>query len=144
MKKLIIALVLAVPVVSACTTGERSNDSPTTVTRPDETKPTGDAAPGSALGPGISVEEALSYRGDQPILVNGYLFVDSDGTTVLASAAAESYPPQPAGAVIPVTGLDLTQFDLSQEGAVRWTKKQVQILGVVDGGVLVHRDRTSA
>ena len=37
-------------------------------------------SPGSAMGPGISIEDALTADAGQPRLVNGFLFVDEEGT----------------------------------------------------------------
>jgi|FLYL01.1.fsa_nt_gi hypothetical protein len=97
-----------------------------------------------AMGPGISVEEALADGVDDLVLVNGYLFVSRDGSVLLASGLAESYPPTPAGATIPVTGLDLTEFDLVEAQGVHWTEEPVQILGSVEDGVLDHGAGASA
>ncbi|MBW3667129.1 MAG: hypothetical protein KY394_06010, partial [Actinobacteria bacterium] len=37
----------------------------------------GDQGPATAVGPGISVEEALEFEGDVPVLVNGFLIIDA-------------------------------------------------------------------
>jgi len=59
--------------------------------------PTGGVSPGSAMGPGISIEDALTADSSQPLLVSGFLFVDEEGTVTLASLMAESLPPIPGG-----------------------------------------------
>jgi hypothetical protein len=87
--------------------------------------------PGSAGGPGISIDEALASAGSEPLLVNGALFVDGEGTMLLCSAIAESFPPQCAGTRLEVTGLDITSIPGVQEAnGVRWVE-QVQLFGTV-------------
>jgi len=97
----------------------------------------------SAVGPGISVGEALASTLDEPLLVNGNIFI-ADNTTHLCSALAESFPPQCGGESIQVTGLDTTILDLERQGNVAWTNAYVQVLGRVVDGVLVIDDTTLA
>ncbi len=150
MKKLI-ALVLLLSLALAACGGDDTVDETTTTADPgtsdvsdDETRPADGVTPGAAMGPGIAVGEAIDYDGDELVLVNGYLFVDADGKVTLASAIAESFPPQPGGTTIRVEGLDLSEFDFSEDQGLRWTDDPVQILGVVQDGVLVHGGETSA
>lgn len=109
-----------------------------------------DATFPAGMGPGISVAEALASTLDGPLLVNGYVFVYADGTVVLADVIAESFPPQPAGASVPVEGLDLMQIPLTEgptdaEIAITaWTDIPVQILGEIVDGVLVGNSVASA
>jgi hypothetical protein len=87
--------------------------------------------PGSAGGPGISIEGAIGSGGDQPLLVNGALFVDPEGRALLCDAIAESFPPQCGGLRLEVHGLDPGSLaDLQEENGVRWAE-QVQLLGTV-------------
>ena len=99
---------------------------------------------GNATGPGISVEEALASSSTEPVLVNGFLFISPNGDVTLASALAESCPAQPGGATIPVEGADLDGREFTESQGHRWTDQQVQVLGVVQDGVLVADDTTSA
>lgn len=97
----------------------------------------------SAVGPGISVGEALASSLDEPLLVNGNIFIAND-TTRLCSALAESFPPQCGGDSIQVTGLDVTTLDLERQNNVAWTNAYVQVLGRVVDGVLVVDNTTLA
>ncbi len=160
MKRLIALLTAGALVLAAC--GGESAD----LTQPDvgnapttQTPPTGgntplaDDAGGTmvaGMGPGISVAELLESTVDGPFLVNGYVFVDADGSVVISDAIAESYPPQPAGAQVSVEGVDLMQLPLV-EGSVNseiptssWTEQPVQLLGEIIDGVLVGNSVASA
>lgn len=86
---------------------------------------------GSASGPGISIADAVNRAGQEPLLVNGALFVDPDGTVLLCDAMAESFPPQCGGTRLEVHDLDLAGMpDLQEANGVRWAE-QAQILGTV-------------
>ena len=88
-------------------------------------------APGSAGGPGISIEEAIGNSGGEPLLVNGALVVDPNGRVLLCDALAESFPPQCGGSRLEVRGLDLASLpDVQEANGVRWAE-QVQLLGNV-------------
>ena len=90
----------------------------------------------TAVGPGISIGDAMKSKVDQPLLVNGALVVRA-GEVRLCSALAESYPPQCAGASLKVEGLDLsTVKGLKSANGVSWSDNQVQLLGRVRDGVL--------
>jgi hypothetical protein len=70
---------------------------------------------GSGTPPGpdntavLTVDQALASKAGQDLKISGYV-VSAGGRTVLASALAESYPPQAAGATIPLSGLDLASL----------------------------------
>lgn len=91
---------------------------------------------GIGMGPGISVEDAIANSSEQPLLVNGFLFVGTDGSVVLASLMAESMPPQAGGAQLTVVGLDVNAYQFSESQSLRWTDQQVQVLGIIDGDIL--------
>lgn len=92
----------------------------------------------SGVGPGISVAEAIAGDFEGPVLVNGYLFVDTEGEVTLAEMVLESYPPQPGGATLVVEGLDLSQVELQSDQGKSWTDDTLQVLGTVaDGKLLV-------
>jgi len=97
----------------------------------------------SAVGPGISVAEALAGDFEGPVLVNGYLFVDTDGEVTLAEMVLESYPPQPGGASLEVEGLDLAQVELQSDQGMSWTNETIQVLGTVADGKLAVDAQTS-
>ena len=63
--------------------------------------------------------------------MNGSLFVDAEGTVLLCSAIAESFPPQCGGSRLVVDGLDLDVLaDVQEANGVRWVD-QLQLLGLV-------------
>ena len=86
----------------------------------------------TATGPGITVSAAIvNGGGAEPVLVNGALFIDSEGGVLLCEAIAESFPPQCGGARLRVEGLDLSgDLMLQEANGVRWAES-VQILGTV-------------
>ena len=150
MRKILTLLTVALTVLAACGDGTAST---TEAPAPTE-QPTGGLTPlapesddDTAMGPGISVADLLASTADGPFLVNGYLFVATDGGVVLADAMAESYPPQPAGAQVTVDGADLMSLPLveaveSEIATSQWTENPIQLLGVYVDGVLVI-DQTS-
>jgi hypothetical protein len=84
----------------------------------------------------ISIDEALASDSDEPVLVSGNLLAALDEVN-LCDALAESNPPQCGGASLVVLGLDLDAVDnLVTEGAVSWTDRPIQLLGVVSDGTL--------
>ena len=109
-----------------------------------------DATDLSGMGPGISVAEALVSTLDEPLLVNGYVFVYADGSVVFADLIAESFPPQPAGATVAVEGLDVMQLPLTEGPAdaevaiTAWTDIPVQLIGEIIDGVFVGNSVASA
>jgi hypothetical protein len=87
--------------------------------------------PGTAGGPGISIDEALASAGSEPLLVNGALFVDPEGTMLLCSAIAESFPPQCGGTRLQVTGIDISSIPgVQKANGVQWVER-AQLLGTV-------------
>jgi hypothetical protein len=81
-------------------------------------------------GPGISIEAALAKPG-QLLLVNGALFVGSDGTAWLCSLEAESYPPQCGGSRLKVLHLERASLPaLKSASGLRWLDS-AQLLGTV-------------
>jgi hypothetical protein len=88
-----------------------------------------DGEPGDA---GISVAEAIGHQPtDDIVAVTGSLFVAADGSVLLCDAIAESFPPQCAGARLPVEGLDLGTLELEAANGVRWAER-VTLLGSVE------------
>jgi hypothetical protein len=123
--RLLIALVaLGALLLGAC---DSSDDEP--ITEP--------SSPGSiAMGPGISVADALASDLDEPLLVNGFI-VATSADVRLCELLAESFPPQCGGAYLVIEGLDLTSVDgLEEASGVRWTNGFAPILGSVEGSTL--------
>jgi hypothetical protein len=98
-----------------------------------------DDSDGNVVEP-VGVSDALTTEGE--VVVTGYLFELDGGTVVLAEAIAESFPPQPGGASVTVTGLDLGTLDLeeapdgSELATTRWTAEQITLTGSIVAGVL--------
>lgn len=100
----------------------------------------GAISPSSAVGPGISVSDALGSTLAGPLLVNGMLLV-RDGEVRLCEALAESFPPQCGGDSLLIEGLALDSVDgLTSAQGVIWSDGLIQILGDVRDGVLTVRD----
>jgi hypothetical protein len=135
MLKRTLLLLLAVAVVAAVACSDGDSDDPTaTPTATADGGAAGGTIP-SAMGPGISVTEALAS--DQgPLLVNGYLVITPEGAR-LCEALAESFPPQCGGASLIVDEPDPSALEqVTTEGDVSWTETQVQLLGMVDGDTI--------
>lgn len=95
----------------------------------------------SAVGPGLSVEEALAAKTTEPLLIRGGLLIEGDQVR-LCSGFAESSPPQCTGAYLVVKGLDLSTVEgLVRTGGV--ASAEVKLVGTVDDGVLTVLKATS-
>ena len=101
---------------------------------------------GTPTGPGssvvLTVEQALAAEEGQELNVRGAVLA-TGGQTILASALAESYPPQAGGATLPLQGLDLAALvgltsTAGQPGVAEatWSDYWLTLKGVVKGGVL--------
>ncbi len=156
MSRIITALLLGGVLLAACG-GDTTNDAAEVpaVSEPEVSDPLpladDDATLPAGMGPGISVAEALDSTLDEPLLVNGYVFVYADGSVVLADLIAESFPPQPAGATVSVEGIDVMQIPLTEaEGPTdtdlaitAWTDTPVQLIGEIVDGVFVGNSAAS-
>jgi hypothetical protein len=91
---------------------------------------------GSSTGAGLSVDEIVNGNFDRPMVVSGFLFVESD-VTRLCSMLAESFPPQCAGDSVKVSGLDPSGFLLDESQGVLWSADYIQVLGTMDGDIFV-------
>ena len=90
----------------------------------------------SAVGPGLTVREALDSTLDQFLLVNGFLVAGKDDV-YLCALLAESFPAQCGGDRLRVAGLDLDAMTgLVTEAGVAWSPSSIQLLGTVAGGVI--------
>jgi hypothetical protein len=95
---------------------------------------------GIGAGPGISIDEAIAFESNEPLLVNGNIWADGD-QIFFCDAAAESYPPQCVGVRLEVVGVKLAEVDgLQRVGDIAWTER-TQLLGVVaDGKITVSEN----
>ncbi len=155
MRRVITTLLLGAAFLAACG-NEATNDPADVPSRSGSTITDGlplvddDATFPAGMGPGISVADALVAPSGEPLLVNGYVFVYADGSIVFADQVAESFPPQPAGAQVTVTGLDLLQVPLTEGPSdsgiaiIAWTDTPVQLIGEITDGVFVGNSVASA
>jgi hypothetical protein len=98
----------------------------------DVSRTTGTSVPSA----GVSVEQALQMKTDEPLLVKGFLVLDG-GHARLCSALAESYPPQCGGPSLIVEGLPPSNRQgLKEAEGVAWSEREVAFLGTVDDGRL--------
>ena len=96
-----------------------------------------DSGPISGVGSGISIGQAINSNLTGPLLINGLLHVQN-GQVRLCETLAESFPPQCGGRSLVVAGLDLTTMaGLSSGGSVTWSDQPVQVLGLVEGELLL-------
>jgi hypothetical protein len=95
---------------------------------------------GIGAGPGISIDEAIAFESNEPLLVNGNIWAEGD-KVYFCDAVAESYPPQCAGVRLEVVGVKLAEVDgLQRVGDIAWSER-TQLLGVVaDGKITVNEN----
>jgi hypothetical protein len=80
----------------------------------------------------LSVAEARRRPGDR-VTVRGWL-LEEEGTLVLASMLAESWPPQAGGEVLLVEDLAPGEVDEWESAErVRWSRAQLVLTGLVAG-----------
>ena len=107
--------------------------------------PHADTAPaGSAMGPGITIAQAIASKLDGPLLVNGWLWRQSNGEIRLCTTLSDTTPPACGKPSLAVAGLDLDSLpNLRSERGTTTSSKLTQVLGTVAGGVLtVARNAT--
>ncbi len=86
--------------------------------------------------------EAIGRPPGSTVTVEGFL-VEDDGTLMVADLLAESYPPQPGGAVLAVEGPGLDRLaeaaagTLHAAGPIRWLDQPTTVTGTVEGDRLV-------
>lgn len=84
----------------------------------------------------LTVRQAVEAPTGATVTVRGHVIATAGGT-VLAEMLAESYPPQPGGATLPVQGVDVQALDgVEQAGDTTWTTDQHALTGQVRDGVL--------
>jgi hypothetical protein len=91
---------------------------------------------GMVIDGGVTVSDAIAYRGSEPVAVGGFVVVTSDGAH-LCESLAESFPPQCGGARLVLVDRDaLGDLVLIEEGDVQWSPDRVVVTGTVDGDEL--------
>lgn len=91
---------------------------------------------GSAIGPGISIEQALASNLEGPLLVNGWLWRSGNDDPRLCASLSGSQPPTCDDPSLAVKGLDLGSYVLRAQGSTVWSDQTVQLLGTLNGKVL--------
>ena len=91
---------------------------------------------------GLTVEEALASETREPVLVRGHYVARAHEPARLCSALAESFPPQCGGPSLRIETDELDENELeglrrTPDGAVAWTEREVQLIGLVRDGALV-------
>ena len=97
---------------------------------------------GSAIGPGISIEQALASDLEGPLLVNGWLWRSGNDDPRLCASLSGSLPPRCVEPSLTLKGLDLKAYALRIEGSTAWSDQAVQLLGTLKGKVLTVSART--
>ena len=84
-------------------------------------------------GPGITVQEALDAgsSGDSPSLVNGVLFLDTDGTIYLATSVSDVDVPTFDGPMLEVLNMDNTGDS--------WDMANAELLGLEEADGIVFK-----
>lgn len=101
--------------------------------------PNADGPPADASDEPITPSDSLSPSQvlaagsiDGSFVVQGFLFVDADGTARLCDLILESYPPQCGGEALPISG-DLSTIELSSDQGLSWTDSPIALEGTFDG-----------
>ena len=93
----------------------------------------GSVSDGMVADDGLSVAEAIAYRGAEPVAVHGYVVRTSE-TAQLCEVLAESFPPQCGGASLALVNADaIDNLPLLEEGDVQWSSNSVILIGTVAG-----------
>ena len=104
----------------------------------------GSTSGGMVVDGGVTVPDAIAYRGAEPVAVGGFVVVTSDGA-LLCESLAESFPPQCGGArLVLVDGDAIDGLVLIEEGDVQWSPDRVVLTGTVHGDELTVVATTSA
>jgi hypothetical protein len=104
----------------------------------------GSVSNGMVAEDGLSVADAIAYRGSEPVAVHGYVVRTSE-TTQLCETLAESFPPQCGGASLTLVNADtIDDLPLIEEGDVQWSSDSVILTGTVVGTELTIETTASA
>jgi hypothetical protein len=83
----------------------------------------------------LTVRQALAAAPAE-VTVQG-LVIETGGEVLLAEALAESYPPQPGGAVLVLDGVRAGELDgATTEGDTTWLDRPQRVSGTIEGEVL--------
>ena len=102
-----------------------------------ETPQDGDTSSGGfVVDGGLSIPEALAYRGNEIIAVQGFV-LRTEETDALCELLAESYPPQCGGESLAIANPEATNdMVLIEAEGVQWSEDHVTVFGRLTDGVL--------
>ncbi|MBK5269082.1 MAG: hypothetical protein JJE47_16800 [Acidimicrobiia bacterium] len=130
------------PVASGACTIDEPNCNDTVIGGEPQVLPGDNSDAGSSGGMtvdgGLSVSDALSGGVSGVLAVQGFIVDDGTGAK-LCEALAESFPPQCAGASMPISGYETAiTTPFINEQNVMWTDQTVSLFGeIVDGTFVV-------
>ena len=134
---LLLLVVLALA-ISACVSsdmdGENGDDQKVDVIE-DPTAPGTDqtASGGFVVDGGLTIADALTYDGTEPIAVQGYVVITGQ-VAYLCEALAESFPPQCGGQHLSITNPAATSgLVLVEEADTQWSEHTVTVFGTITG-----------
>ncbi len=105
-------------------------------TQNDDQQTIVDTAQAAADRNNVEISEITSLPDNSTVTVTGFLIEDS-GVVYLAEMLAESFPPQPGGTTVMITGLDDDALSAaSTEGPIRWYDTSVTLEATVREGAL--------
>lgn len=85
----------------------------------------------------MRISEALRVRPTGPVRVQGFLVQTTADELRLCAELLESYPPQCGEPSLRVEGLDPdTVQGVHREGSARWTDREVELAGMLEGDTL--------
>ena len=91
---------------------------------------------GFVVDGGLSIPEALAYRGNEIIAVQGFV-LRTGKTNALCELLAESYPPQCGGESLAIANPEATDdMILTEAEGVQWSEDYVTVFGRLTDGVL--------
>lgn len=115
--------------------GQPTDEPPFLDDEPTDGEPPSDGEP--LVGGGMSVADVVATDIDGGFAITGFYFDDGSGP-LLCESLAESFPPQCAGASIPVDNSAQVELDgLQTQNDVTWTDQPAVLVGEVVDGVFV-------
>ncbi len=101
-----------------------------------ETPQDGDTSLGGfVVDGGLTIPDAIAYRGNEIIAVQGFVFRSGE-TNALCELLAESYPPQCGGESLVIANPEATDdIVLTEAEGVQWSEDYVTVFGRLADGV---------
>jgi len=116
------------PVISAVTQDPGSD--------PETPQEGGTSLGGFVVDGGLTIPEAIAYKGNEIIAVQGFVYRSGE-TNALCELLAESYPPQCGGESLVIANPEATDdIVLTEAEDVQWSEDYVPVFGRLAEGVL--------